>query len=152
HRPVTVAEFQLVLGLQKGPKSPIRGREYFAIAPNPLLDHLSTILQSELESREARAPGKRKESASPLAFAVLDPTTIVVSQMDEMEEFLQADAKPQLKSRAAGGPGDAAGSPPPPAGGGERGGRGRQATPGGDLTGAGGGPQFTDRSTYLTID
>src|SRR5205823_11384677 len=58
HRPVTVADFQAALGLQKGPKSPIRGREYFAVAPNPLLDHLSTVLESELESREAKGDSR----------------------------------------------------------------------------------------------
>src|SRR5206468_1711968 len=43
HRPVSLADFQGPLGLTKGPKSPIMNREYFVIAPNPLLDHLSAI-------------------------------------------------------------------------------------------------------------
>ena len=59
HRPVTLAEFQPPLGLQKAPKSPIQGRDYFLIAPNPLLDHLVGILQSELERGTEKAPERR---------------------------------------------------------------------------------------------
>src|SRR5204862_5183666 len=88
-RPVTLAEFQGPLGLTKGPKSPIQGRDYYVMAPNDLLDHLSTILQSEVESKEAKEPAKSSKAATgPLAFLLLDATTVVVASLDPLEEFL----------------------------------------------------------------
>src|SRR4029079_11519845 len=68
NRALSVADFQGPLGLTKGPKSPIQGREYYVIAPNDLLDHLGTILQSELESKESKAPPKTKPTSSPLTL------------------------------------------------------------------------------------
>jgi hypothetical protein len=153
HQPVSLAQFQKPLGLKKGPKSPIRDRNYFVIAPNPLLDHLSTILQSELESREARAPGRKKDVAEPLTLALLDETTVVVAQQDAMEEFLQGNAQPPKKAQVIG----AAGGEPAPAGdapgGGRQPRRGSIGPPGApSADGGSGGPQFADRNTYLTID
>jgi hypothetical protein len=146
HRDVTLADFVGPLGLKKAAKSPVQGRNYFVIAPNPLVDHLSTILQSEIESREMRTGGRKKESSGPLTLALLDSKTVVVAQEDAMQEFLQASAQPRKQSRMAGdsasaGPDGSAGGLPSP---GERGGRGVAA--------AGDGPQFTDRNTYLTIE
>ena len=114
HRPVTLADFH-ALGLKKGPKSPIQGRNYFVIAPNPLLDHLSTILQSEIESRETRNPTKKGESAGPLTLALLDETTVVVAHQDAMEEFLEANAQPTKKATVIGAAGGDAAAPQPPA-------------------------------------
>jgi hypothetical protein len=143
HQPVTLAQFQAPLGLKKGPNSPILGRNYFVIAPNPLLDHLSAILQSELESRQAPAAGRKKEAAEPMTLALLDDTTVVVAQQDAMEEFLKANAQPPLKAQVIG----AAGGDSAPAG---RDGRGVRppGAPGGDAAS----PQFADRNSYLTID
>jgi hypothetical protein len=151
HRDVTLADFAGPLGLKKGAKSPIQGRNYFVIAPNPLLDHLSTILQSEIESREARGGGRKKESSGPLTLVLLDSKTVVVAQEDAMQEFLQANAEPRKLSKIAGdagstAPGGAPGGLPAP---GERGGRAGGAAGGGE---AGEGPQYTDRNAYLTIE
>jgi hypothetical protein len=148
HQPVTLGQFQARLGLKKGPKSPIQGRNYFVIAPNPLLDHLGTILQSELEPRQAAAAAKKKESPEPLTLVLLDETTVVVAQQDVMEEFLQSNAQPPKKAQVL----DGAGGEAPPAGG-QPPGR-RQRGGGGAAPGApgAGGPQFADRDSYLTID
>jgi hypothetical protein len=145
HRPLTLADFQGPLGLKKGAKSPIQGRNYFVIAKNPLLDHLSSILQSELESRDAQK-AKTKESSGPLTLALLDETTVVVADEDPMVEFLQANAEPQKKSQVVGGQGgDAApgGAPANP---------GRGIAIGAPAGGRDGGQQFVDRNTYLTIE
>ena len=99
---VTLEKFQGPLGLKKGPKGTIMGRNYFVIAPNPLLDHLSTIIESELQGRDAK-PAARKRDAEPLTLALLDPTTLVVAQQGIMEEFLQSNAEPKKNAEVLGG-------------------------------------------------
>ena len=144
HRPVTLAELQMPLGLKKGPKT-IMGRNYFVIAPNPLLDHLGTILQSELETRDAKSPARKNNSAEPLTLVQLDETTLVVAQKEVMEEFLQNNAQPALKSKMVGAEGGAAPAPTIP----DRGGRGGRVP--GPAAGDGG-AQFADKNSYLTVD
>src|SRR5262245_25350722 len=148
------------MNLKKGPKSPIRGREYYEVAPNDLLDHLSTILQSELESKEAKAPPVNPKLATgALSMVLLDPKTVILANMDVVEEFLAANGQFELKSRpatdAGGEPaapgGDPAGpGPVTPAGPGGPGGRPGRGD--GGPTNPTGGPQFTSRPTYLTIE
>jgi hypothetical protein len=144
NRPVTLRDFQEPLGLQKGRQSPIQGREYFTMAPNDLLDNLSAILQSELESKESKDPPKAvKASTMPLAFMLLDPTTVIVAGQDALEEFLRNGAKFTQQSQVT--PSSGGGEPPAGGGGEDRGGApgGEPIGPigrGGAAGGAGGAP------------
>lgn len=155
NRPVMLAEFQIPLGLKKDPKSPINGRHFFDIAPNPLIDNLSTILQAELESRDSQAKAKKKDTDNPLTLALLDPNTIVIANRYAMEEFLRANAQPELKSQAAGSPGAPAPSAPSPR---DRGAgkSDRSDSAGGGAAGGApdpsAGPQFAEKGGFLTID
>jgi hypothetical protein len=165
-QPVNFAELHSAMNLKKGPKSPIRGREYYEVAPNDLLDHLSTILQSELESKESKEPPKNpKLTTGPLTLVLLDPRTVILANMDVVEEFLTANGQFELRSRLAS---DAGGGDAPPAGAGDPAGPAGPLTPGtgpggpggrprgdrgeGGPNNPGGGPQFTSRPNYLTID
>jgi hypothetical protein len=148
-RPVTLEELKAALGLQRGDKSPIQGREYYRIAPNDLLDNLSTILHSELEIRTARNPNDpelkvKPPKHSPLTILQIDPTTFAIATQEMMEEFLQAGAKWELKSRPAPGAGDpdAGGSPPAVAG----------LARGGSAVGGGSSAQFTSKPTWLSVE
>jgi predicted Zn finger-like uncharacterized protein len=164
--PVKLSDLRQAMGLKKGPKSPIQGREYYEVPPNDLLDNLGGILQSELESKEAK-PGEARrpaQASTPLGLLLLDPTTVVIANLDVLEEFLNVGCKYELKSRPAqgAGEGDNPGAPPADAPGGGRGiqplpppggpggpGGGRDAAEGGE---GGQGPQFAAKATYLTID
>jgi hypothetical protein len=181
NRPVTLRDFQEPLGLTKGRQSPIQGREYYTMAANDLLDNLSAILQSELESKESKDPPKAaKASTTSLAFMLLDPTTLIIAGQDALEEFMRNGAKFNQQSQVTpssggaeppadrgGDRGGAAGSDPagptaltPSAGvpgadvGGQEPGRGRRGGrgQGGRGQGGGGGTQFTSRGTYLTVE
>jgi hypothetical protein len=161
-KPVTLADFQTALGLKKGPNSPIQGRNYFLIAPNPLVDNLSTILQSELESRSGAGGRKKRPSTEPLTLVLLDPNTVVIAQQGIMEEFLKSNASPELKTQLVNAEAGAAGAAPAPQQQPKGGlqGRGRSVGGlqpiGGGAGGAGGegqdGPQFGDRNAYLTVE
>src|SRR5262245_17786195 len=157
---VNVGELHSAMNLKKGPKSPIRGREYYEVAPNDLLDNLSTILQSELESKEAKAPPKNPKLATgPLTMVLLDKRTVIFANMDVVEEFLTANGQFELKTRMASDAGGDAGAPPAgdagpagPAGRAGGGGPGRGDRGEGGPMNPGGGPQFTSRPTWLTIE
>jgi len=156
---VNFAELQSAMNLKKGPKSPIRGREYYEVAPNDLLDHLSTILQSELESKEAKQPPKNtKLQTGPLTMVLLDKRTVILANLDVVEEFLTANGQYDLKTRRASDAGGDGGAPPagdagPPGPAGRAGGGGGRDR-GGDAgpMNPGGGPQFTSRPTWLTVE
>ena len=161
--PVKYADLMSAMNLKKGPKSPIQGRAYYELPPNDLLDHLSVILESELESKEAKdakeKPKTTGPSSGPLTAMILDPTTVIIANLDVMEEFLTANCQFEQRSRVRGGAGGDAppgGDPnvvPPPIAGGD-GGRPGGGERGGNPDGGGGqrGPEFTDRATYLTIE
>jgi hypothetical protein len=163
-RPVTLDELKPALGLEKADKSPIQGREYYRLAPNDLLDNLSTILHSELEVRDARNPTESENKpktpkAGPLMLLQVDPTTFVIATQEPMEEFLQAGGKWEMKSIPTPGAGDpnSPGGTPDAAGSGEggvvginKGNRGGQDPPTPATPGSG--PQFTSRATWLCVD
>lgn len=170
-RPVTLEELKPALGLTRGDKSPIQGREYYRLAPNDLLDNLSTILHSEVEVRTARNPNDpesrvKAPKASPLTILQVNPTTFAIGSQETMEEFLQAGAKWELKSQPTPGSGDpsAEGGDAPAAGAGRElrpatpssgGGPPQPAVPssgGGAPAGAPGSPQFTTRATWLSVE
>ncbi|MFO0809838.1 MAG: DUF1559 domain-containing protein [Gemmataceae bacterium] len=155
-RAFSVSELKGPLGLTKGDKSPIQGREYYRIAPNEILDHLSSILQSELETKDLKAtqsaPAKRRDT--PLCLAFVDPTTLVFANQGILEEFLEKGGKWEQRTRvAAGASGDAPPGDAPPSSdpGGARG-RGREGNNSQGGEGENTGPQFTNRATYLTVD
>jgi hypothetical protein len=91
---INFEEVKKVLKVEKGPKSPIKGRDYYQIPPNDLLDHLTDALKSDLENREARMT-KREDSSGPLGIALVDETTVVIANIDPLQEFLQAGGKPR---------------------------------------------------------
>jgi hypothetical protein len=144
---VTLEKFQAPLGLKKGPKGTIQGRNYFVMAPNPLLDHLSTILESEFQGAR---PAARRRDSEPLTLVQLDPTTLVVAQQSVMEEFLQNNAEPRKNAQVLVGAGETPAATPQPSIGPRRGGRGATPPPadGGDPND----PQFTERNSFLTVD
>jgi hypothetical protein len=178
------AGLKTALGLTKGPKSPIQGKEYWLLAPNDLLDGLGSILQSELESKEAKDKEKDKAKkyvaeSGPLTLYLVDPTTVVIANLDPMEEFLKNGAKWDQRSRSAepaggntpGGPtGTPSGTPSgsavivphgfgapaasdtaPFQGRGPR--KGGGAGGGGDPANPdGSGPLYSASATYLTVD
>lgn len=166
-RPVTLDELKPALGLERAANSPIQGREYYKIAPNDLLDNLATILQSELEARESRGGGgpaptgntdlqSKRQKAGPLMLLMADPTTFVIATQEPMEEFLNAGAKWEWKSRPAPGsddPSSSGGTSTEPSGSGEAGALGinknRQANRPSDPSS---GAQFTSRRTFLSIE
>jgi len=96
--PINFEEVKKVLKVEKGPKSPIKGRDYYQIPPNDLLDHLTDALKSDLENREARMT-RRDDAASPLGIALVDETTVVIANLDPLQEFLQAGGKPRRLSK-----------------------------------------------------
>ena len=146
HQPVTLAQFQTPLGLKKGPKA-IMGRNYFLIAPNPLLDHLTRSCNPNSRPAKPRRGHKKKVSPEPLTLVLLDDTTIVIAQRDVMEEFLQSNAQPPKKAQVIG---ETGGEQPPTAS--PPGGRQPRVGRGGSGSGDGAGTQFADRDSYLTID
>jgi hypothetical protein len=154
-RPFKFEELKNPLGLTKGPKSPINGRDYYRTAPNEILDHLSSILQSELETKDLKEAQKAKKSnLTPLALAFIDPTTLVFANEGVLEEFLKNDGKWELRTKLTPGgapAGDAPAGDPAP-----QGRRGREGAGGAGENpppeGEGAGPQFTNRATYLTVD
>ena len=180
-RPVTLDEMKPALGLEKAAKSPIQGREYYKLAPNELLDNLATILHSEVEMRtrsrrrrSAQAGNTsdttpRRTKVGPLTILQVDPTTFVIATQEPMEEFLQNGGKWEMKSIPAPGAGDGPAEGDAPAGGGggpppglqparpSAGGGGGPPAGGNDspppgAPGAGGGPQFTQRATWLCVE
>lgn len=156
-RPFKFEDLKEPLGLTKGPKSPIRGRDYFRTAPNEILDHLSSILQSELETKDLKDAQKTKKSnLTPLALAFIDPQTLVFANEYILEEFLEKDGQWELRTKLTPGAGDAPAGGDAPQGGR---GRNREGAGGAGAEGAGGAggeggaePQFTNRSSYLTVD
>ena len=163
-RPVTLDELKPALGLERAPKSPIQGREFYRIAPNELLDNLAQILQSEIEARESRGgssnpsndSSSRRPKAGPLMLVQANPTTLIIATQDPMEEFLNAGAKWEWKSRPAPGAGDpaaAGATSTEPGGSGEAGAlalnKNRREEP---PPGSAGGQQFTNRPTFLSIE
>src|SRR5207249_6402638 len=85
---------------------------------------------------------------------LLDSTTVVYANMDVIEEFLTANGQFELKSRmpadAGGAAAAAGGDQPQPAGRGGPPGRGDRGDAG--PMNPAGGPQFTNRPTWLTIE
>lgn len=156
-KPINLKELERALQFKKGAKSPIRGRAYYEIPPNDLLDNMGTALKSEAELAKARDKDRKDEPAGPLGIAVLDETTVVIATIEPLEQFLNEDIKPLRKSKPSksGNEADAAAppagaEPPKP-----RGGRSMNflhstamlnQAPGGDDA------QLTDSATFLTID
>lgn len=100
-KPVRLEELKKVLDLKKVTKGPIKGRDYYQVPPNDLLDNLGQILQSELETKEAKAPKKNMDSG-PLGLVLLDPWTVVIANVAPLEEFLNSGpdgATPRPQSR-----------------------------------------------------
>lgn len=164
-RPVTLDELKPALGLERAANSPIQGREYYKIAPNDLLDNLATILQSELEAREARGGGggspggnsdlvSRRPKAGPLMLLMADPTTFIIATQEPMEEFLNAGAKWELKSRPAPGSDDPNSTASSDASAqGEAGASMINKNRGGGRgSDSSGGAQFTNRRTFLSVE
>ena len=65
-KPVSIKELEKVLNFKKGSKSPIKGRAYYEIPQNDLLDNLGTALNSDLELRQAKE--KKDDPVSPLGL------------------------------------------------------------------------------------
>ncbi len=109
---VNIKDLERVMQLKKGAKSPIKGRAYYEIPQNDLLDNLSTALKSDLELKKDK--DKKEEPAGPLGLVMLDETTVVIATIDPLEEFLNQNAKPLQKTKAGkrGDEPDAGVSPP----------------------------------------
>ncbi len=152
---VNIKDLERVMQLKKGAKSPIKGRAYYEIPQNDLLDNLSTALKSDLELKKDK--DKKEEPAGPLGLVMLDETTVVIATIDPLEEFLNQNAKPLQKTKAGKRGDDADPGATPPAGetpAKPRGGRGMSMNysmnmmqpPGSDDAAS------SDNATFLTVD
>lgn len=101
--PVKIDDLKVVLKLEPGPKGAIKGRAYWKIGPNELIDHLTDGLKSELEVREDRAKLLRMkdDGAAVMGLFQLDETTLVFANIEQIEQFLRVDCKPRMISKPA---------------------------------------------------
>jgi len=87
------------LGSQKGAKSPIKGHAYFLVTANQVVDTMSAIdLTTILGQNSAMKP----TGGVTMAWHIYDEHTLILADVQQMEEFLQADRKPKQLSRTAG--------------------------------------------------
>jgi flagellar basal body-associated protein FliL len=158
------------LGAHKGPKSPIKGHDYYLVASNEMLDGLSGINFASILNPRIMTP---KTTGGQLAWHVYDSNTLIVGDVDQIEQFLQSDRQPKmlskLTSEAASSLGNGSGAEGNSGAG--RAGGGSSGTgaagfsppsdpsalrPGGRPAPAGGDSNddrlFTDKPTYLTIN
>jgi hypothetical protein len=151
-KPVNIKDLEKVLQFEKGAKSPIRGRAYYKIPQNDLLDNLGTALKSDAELR--KDPDKKEEPAAPLALTLLDQTTVIIATIDTLEQFLNEDAKPLLKSKPAKPGADGENAAPSSEGPAKPRGRGMSFNYSTETLqpGSGDDAQLTEHATYLTID
>jgi Protein of unknown function (DUF1559) len=152
-KPVSIKELETVLQFKKGAKSPIKGRAYYELPQNDLLDNLGTALKSESELR--KDPDKKEEPAGPLGLVVLDQTTVIIATIDPLEQFLNDNAKPLLKSKPAKGADGEAAPPASESPAKPRGGRGMTVNYSTTMLQPGAGdddPGLVANATFLTID
>lgn len=159
-KPVTVKELESAMHFKKGANSPIKGREYYEIPANDVLDNLAAGVKTELEARGDRLT-KAGDSGSMLGLALVDETTLVIATVDQLKHFLQADCKPRHQSKPAKplndqdipGGGAGGGDGPKP-----RGGRsfsysfGAGMMPDPQAPGDPNDPNLVELANYLTID
>ena len=81
------------LGGQKGPKSPISGQEYFLVSSNDAMNSLSAI--DFFSILNPKASPYRTVPATTMAWHIYDGQTLVVAEVNQMEQFLQSGRKPK---------------------------------------------------------
>jgi uncharacterized protein DUF1559 len=163
---ITSDAMKAKLGAQKGPKTPIKGHDYFLVSPNEDLDSLSAIdFTSIISPREL----KPKSTTGQMAWHLYDSRTLIVAEVNQLEQFLQSDRQPALLSKltdeamaSLAGKNGAAGDQNPDGGGtgAKEVSKDRVMRPGGANAAAGANPGgnadadqrlFTDKPTYLTV-
>jgi len=100
NKPIDFKAMETAMGFKKGKNSPIKGREYYEIPPNEVLDRIADGLKTELEAAGSRMR-RANDQSQVMGLAVLDETTMVIANLDQLKEFLQADAKPRHQNKPA---------------------------------------------------
>ncbi|HLW67227.1 MAG TPA: DUF1559 domain-containing protein [Gemmataceae bacterium] len=88
---IDINELKSKLGSRKGPKSPLKKHEYFLTSPNDLLDTLANLDPSALAGQKVAVQPKKRPANRDLAWHLYDAQTLIVADVDMMEQFLQAD-------------------------------------------------------------
>src|SRR5262249_41894278 len=133
-----INELKSKIGSRKGPHSPLKKHEYFLTSPNELLDTLANLDLGNQAGRKADAAGKRPANRD-LAWHLYDAQTLIVADVDVMEQFLQADRQQPTITKSTSTSGAGPNMPMMPQGGGSgppvltpaAGGSGPQPGPGG---------------------
>jgi hypothetical protein len=166
------------LGSKKGEHSPIKKHEYYLTSANEVLDSIGSIDASYLTGQKMDVPQRKRPNDRQLAWHLYDPQTLIIADIDMMEQFLQANRQPPLVTKSTEGSGTGplmpGGNPPPviaqPPGGGRGGPAGGMPSgspnPGGNGPPNGmmppggmpggmpnfpGGPSFSEKNTYMTV-
>jgi hypothetical protein len=95
-----------------------RGQDYYLMGPNDLIDGLSALSFTSVFTPNAQPP---KIEAMPMAWHIYNDQTLVVAEVNQMEQFLQSGRQPQQRTQTEGGndaSGNPGGGPPGPMGGG----------------------------------
>src|SRR5260370_14941984 len=117
-----VDELKAKLGSKEGPKKVIKGHAYYLVTSNQVIDTMSAI---DLASMLGQGGAKKSTAGVTMAWHLYDEHTLIVADVQQLEEFLQADRKPTQLSKTgssdapagSGQPGDGPGGPAGKAGG-----------------------------------
>jgi hypothetical protein len=103
---ININDLKTKLGGQKGPHSPLKKYEYFYVSSNDLLDALAHVEPGALLGQKTEAQAKKQAADHKLVWHLYDAQTLVMADIDQMEQFLQADRQqPQITKSTAGGGG-----------------------------------------------
>jgi hypothetical protein len=108
---ININDLKSKLGARKGPKSPVKKHEYFLTSPNDLLDTLANLDPSSLAGQKIAAPPKKRPANRDLAWHLYDAQTLIVADVDVMEQFLQADRQQPTITKSASAAGTNPGMP-----------------------------------------
>jgi hypothetical protein len=98
------------IGAQKGPKSPIRGHEYFLVSKNEVADGMSHIDFTSIIHQNSLP--LQPASGMTLAWHLYDDHTLIIAEVAQVEQFLEGGRRPkQLSTTSSSGSGPSAMAP-----------------------------------------